>query len=102
MIPRDVKVHCRRRRRQPPAAGDRGVIDKDLCSERLARQLAADFLVMATDANAVFLDRGKLPRRRCGVQTQKPCAGMGFPWVKAAPISKARQETPHGPISSAE
>ena len=102
MIPRDVKAHRRRRRRQPPAAGDRGVIDKDLCSERLARQLAADFLVMATDANAVFLDRGKLPRRRCGVQTQKPCAGMGFPWVKAAPSRLSAGRPLHGAISSTE
>jgi len=35
------------------------VIDNDLCSELLARQLGADLLVMATDVDAVYLDWGK-------------------------------------------
>jgi carbamate kinase len=39
--------------------GIEAVIDKDLCSELLARQLDADFFIMATDASAVFLDWGK-------------------------------------------
>jgi len=39
--------------------GIEAVIDKDLCSELLARQLDADFFIMATDAEAVFLDYGK-------------------------------------------
>ena len=39
--------------------GIEAVIDKDLCSELLARQLDADFFIMATDADAVFLDWGK-------------------------------------------
>ena len=39
--------------------GIEAVIDKDVCSELLARQLEADFFVMATDADAVFLDWGK-------------------------------------------
>ena len=39
--------------------GIEAVIDKDLCSELLARQLDVDFFVMATDAEAVFLDWGK-------------------------------------------
>jgi carbamate kinase len=39
--------------------GVEAVIDKDLCSELLARELDADFLVMATDAEAVFTDWGK-------------------------------------------
>ena len=34
--------------------GVEAVIDKDLCSELLARELDADFLVMATEAEAVF------------------------------------------------
>jgi carbamate kinase len=38
--------------------GVEAVIDKDLCSELLARQLNADFLVMATDAEAVFTGWG--------------------------------------------
>jgi carbamate kinase len=39
--------------------GIEAVIDKDVCSELLARQLDADFFLMATDAEAVFLDWGK-------------------------------------------
>jgi carbamate kinase len=35
------------------------VIDKDLCSELLARELEAEVFIMATDADAVFLDWGK-------------------------------------------
>ena len=38
--------------------GVEAVIDKDLCSELLARELDADLLIMATDADAVFLDWG--------------------------------------------
>lgn len=39
--------------------GIEAVIDKDLCSELLARQLEADLFIMATDAEAVFTDWGK-------------------------------------------
>lgn len=38
--------------------GVEAVIDKDLCSELLARNLDADLLIMATDAEAVFLGWG--------------------------------------------
>ena len=38
--------------------GVEAVIDKDLCSELLARELDADLLIMATDAEAVFLGWG--------------------------------------------
>jgi carbamate kinase len=38
--------------------GVEAVIDKDLCSELLARELNADVLVMATDAEAVFVGWG--------------------------------------------
>jgi carbamate kinase len=39
--------------------GVEAVIDKDLCSELLARELEADLIVMLTDADAVFVDWGK-------------------------------------------
>jgi carbamate kinase len=39
--------------------GIEAVIDKDWCSELLARQLDADLFIMATDATAVFIDWGK-------------------------------------------
>ncbi|BCH25672.1 carbamate kinase [Mesorhizobium sp. L-8-3] len=38
--------------------GVEAVIDKDLCSELLARELEADLFVMATDADAVFISWG--------------------------------------------
>ena len=38
--------------------GVEAVIDKDLCSELLARDLDADLLIMATDAEAVFVGWG--------------------------------------------
>ena len=39
--------------------GVEAVIDKDLCSELLARELDADLFVMLTDADAVYMDWGK-------------------------------------------
>ena len=43
--------------------GTECVIDKDLASERLARELRADLFVMLTDADAVYLDWGKPTQR---------------------------------------
>ena len=43
--------------------GVEAVIDKDVCSELLARELGADLFVMATDAEAVFVDWGT-PKQR--------------------------------------
>ena len=47
----------------PSADGDRSigveaVIDKDLASELLAREVGADLFVMATDVDAVYADWG--------------------------------------------
>jgi carbamate kinase len=44
-------------------AGVEAVIDKDLCSELLARELDADLFVMLTDADAVYADWGKPTQR---------------------------------------
>jgi carbamate kinase len=43
--------------------GVEAVVDKDACSELLAREVGADLFVMATDAEAVFLDFGT-PKQR--------------------------------------
>lgn len=43
--------------------GIEAVVDKDLCSELLARELDADLFIMATDAEGVFTDFGT-PRAR--------------------------------------
>jgi carbamate kinase len=55
------------------------VIDKDLCSGLLARQLAADCLVIATDVAAVFLDWGKPGQRAIGKVTPQALAQQSFP-----------------------
>jgi carbamate kinase len=39
--------------------GVEAVVDKDACSELLSRELEADLFIMATDAEAVFIDFGK-------------------------------------------
>ncbi|MBD9374544.1 carbamate kinase [Rhizobium sp. ARZ01] len=44
--------------KQRSLKGVEAVIDKDLCSELLARELEADLLIMATDAEAVCTDWG--------------------------------------------
>jgi len=66
------------------------VIDKDLASELLARELEADFLIMLTDADAVYQDWGKPSQRaiRCASPhalqaSQFPAGSMG-PKVDAA------------------
>src|SRR6185436_7625183 len=43
--------------------GVEAVVDKDACSELLARELGADLFIMATDAEAVCLDWGT-PKQR--------------------------------------
>ena len=44
--------------------GVEAVIDKDLVSELLARELEADLFVMATDVDGVYLDWGKPTQRK--------------------------------------
>jgi carbamate kinase len=82
-IPTVCEPECRLR-------GIEAVIDKDLCSELLARQLQADFFIMATDVDAVFADwRTPSARafRRASPETMQkysfPAGSMG-PKVEAA------------------
>jgi carbamate kinase len=46
--------------------GIEAVIDKDLASELLARELQADVFVMATDVDGVYLDWGTPDQRKLG------------------------------------
>jgi carbamate kinase len=55
--------------------GVEAVIDKDLCSELLARDLDADRLVMLTDADAVYADWGKPTQRP--IRRSSPAALQG-------------------------
>jgi len=52
--------------------GIEAVVDKDACSELLAREVGADLYIMATDAEAVFVDYGT-PKQR-GIHRAHPDA----------------------------
>jgi len=58
--------------------GVEAVIDKDLCSELLARELEADLFVMLTDADAVYLDWGKPTQRPIRRTSPEALAGIPF------------------------
>jgi len=58
--------------------GVEAVIDKDLCSELLARELDADLFVMLTDADAVYSDWGKPTQRPIRRISAAALAGMSF------------------------
>jgi carbamate kinase len=59
-------------------AGVEAVIDKDLASELLARELDADLLVLATEAHGVYLDWGTGSQRLLGRTTPQELAGYSF------------------------
>jgi carbamate kinase len=65
--------------------GIEAVIDKDLCSELLARQLEADFFIMATDADAVFFDWGKPSAKAFRRAPPKAMREYSFPAGSMAP-----------------
>ena len=54
------------------------VIDKDLCSGLLARELQADCLVIATDVDAVYLNWGEPGQRALGKATPQALARHRF------------------------
>jgi len=54
------------------------VIDKDLATELLARDLGADLLVMLTDADAVYVDWGKPSQRAIRRAAPEALASMSF------------------------
>ncbi len=58
--------------------GVEAVIDKDLCSELLARELGADLLVMLTDADAVYVDWGQPSQRAIRRTPAAALAAMPF------------------------
>ena len=62
----------------PVLQGVAAVIDKDLCSSLLARELQADVLVIATDVAAVYLDWGLPTQHAIGKVTPQALAGHDF------------------------
>jgi len=59
--------------------GIEAVIDKDLASELLAREVDADLFVIATDVDAVYLDWGKPEQRKLGTVTPAELRSYSFP-----------------------
>jgi carbamate kinase len=59
-------------------AGIECVIDKDLATELLARELNADLLVMLTDADAVYTDWGKPTQRAIRRASPEALGAMSF------------------------
>lgn len=59
--------------------GVEAVIDKDLASELLARELEADLFIMATDVDGVYLDWGKPEQRRLSQATPAELKNGNFP-----------------------
>jgi len=58
--------------------GVEAVIDKDLCSALLARELGAEVLVMLTDADAVYMDWGKPTQRAIRQASPEALATIPF------------------------
>jgi carbamate kinase len=65
------------------------VIDKDLCSGLLARQLEADCLIIATDVESVFLDWGLPQQRALKRVTPRSLASHVFPHGSMGPKVQA-------------
>jgi carbamate kinase len=62
--------------------GSECVVDKDLASSLLARELEADLFIMATDADAVYLDWGK-PQQRA-IRRAPPQALARYPFASGS------------------
>jgi carbamate kinase len=69
--------------------GVEAVIDKDLCSELLARELDADLFVMLTDADAVYVDWGKPNQKAIRRSTPAALGAMSFPAGSMGPKVEA-------------
>ena len=72
--------------------GVSAVIDKDLCTSLLARELQADVLVIATDVPAVFLDWGQPTKRAFGKVTPHALAGHDFAAGSMGPKVEAARD----------
>ena len=84
-----------------PLIGVEAVIDKDLASELLAREVDADLLVMATDVDAVYADWGTPNQRRLEqVDARQSCARMAFPAGSMGPKvdAAAASSSPPGSV----
>jgi carbamate kinase len=69
--------------------GVEAVIDKDLASELLARELEADLFVIATDVKGVYLDWGKPEQRMLTKLTPAEAKAYNFPAGSMGPKVEA-------------
>lgn len=69
--------------------GIEAVIDKDLASELLARELEADLFIMATDAEAVFVDWGKPSAKAIRAASPDGIEAFSFPAGSMGPKVEA-------------
>jgi carbamate kinase len=72
--------------------GIEAVIDKDLASELLAREVQADLFVIATDVNGVYLDWGKPEQRMLGLVTPEELRAHPFPAGSMGPKVEAAMQ----------
>jgi len=72
--------------------GVEAVIDKDLASELLARELTADLFIMATDVDGVYLDWGKPEQRKLSHVTPEELKTMSFPAGSMGPKVQAASQ----------
>ena len=72
--------------------GVEAVIDKDLASSLLARELGADLYVMATDVDGVYLDWGTPTQTRIDRATPPELDGMDLPAGSMGPKVAAATE----------
>lgn len=68
------------------------VIDKDHCSGLLAREIGADAFVVATDADAVFLNWGTSDQKAIQYATPDALDAFDFPAGSMGPKVKAAQD----------
>jgi carbamate kinase len=72
--------------------GVEAVIDKDLATSLLARELDADLFVMATDVDGVYLDWGTPTQRRLDRVTVAELRATSFPAGSMGPKVDAATE----------
>src|SRR5512147_313576 len=70
-------------------SGIEAVIDKDLASELLARQVEADLFVIATDVDGVYMDWGKPTQRKLERVTPQEMRALSFPAGSMGPKVEA-------------
>ena len=77
--------------------GVEGVIDKDHASARLAADINADTLVIATDVDAVYLDWGQPGQRAVRRATPEALSELAFPEGSMGPKVQAACAFAHSP-----